>query len=90
MKLLGHFLAFFLMTVIFMLIIAGLGLTFAAFASFVNWTLPSAAQLATVDWWLLVRLAFAVASIFGVWFACDKEGKDFANGFADEVKRGYE
>lgn len=89
MKLLGHFLAYLLMTTIMMVTFAGLGIGLTAVVSFISWSLPTAAQLASVDWWSIIRIMFSVSSLFGVWFACDKEGKEFAQEFVNGFNRGY-
>ena len=89
MKLLGHFLAYLLMTTIFMVGFAGIGIGLTAVVSFITWTLPTAAQLASINWWAIIRIMFSVASLFGIWFACDKEGKEFANEFVKGFNKGY-
>ena len=72
MKLLGYFFAYLLMTTTFMAIFAGVGIGFTAVVSFLTWTLPTAEMLGIVNWWALIRIAFSVASLFGIWFACSK------------------
>lgn len=89
MKLLGYFFAYLLMTAIFMVGFVGLGITLTAGISFITWTLPTAAQLASVDWWTIIRIMFSVSSLFGIWFACDKEGKEFAQEFVNGFNKGY-
>ena len=85
MKLLGYFFAYLLMTTIFMAIFAGVGIGVTAVVSFITWTLPTAEMLGIVDWWALIRIAFSVSSLFGIWFAYD-EGKEFAQ----ELQRGFD
>ena len=86
MKLLGHFLAYLFMTTIFMIIFAGVGIGVTTVVSFLTWTLPTAEMLGIVNWWALIRIAFSVASLVGIWFACSKEGKEFAQEFRSERK----
>lgn len=88
MKLLGYFLAYLLMTTIMMVTFAGLGIGLTAVVSFITWTLPTAAQLASVDWWAVIRIMFSVASLFGIWFAYD-EGKEFAQELQKGFDKGY-
>ena len=88
MKLLGYFFAYLLMTTIFMAIFAGVGIGVTAVVSFISWSLPTAAQLASVDWWTVLRIMFSVASFFGIWFVYDK-GKEFAQELQKGFDEGY-
>ena len=88
-KLLGYLLAYLLMTAIFMVGFAGVGIIVTAVIAFVTWSLP-AVELASVDWWVVLRIVFSVASLFGIWFACGREGKAFANEFKNSFYREYD
>lgn len=76
------------MTTIMTVTFAGIGITLTAIVSFIAWTLPTAAQLASVDWWSIIRIMFSVASLFGIWFAYD-EGKEFAQELQKRFDKGY-
>lgn len=89
MKLLGHFLAYLFMTGLVMGIFTSIGITLTAVVYFITWTLPTAAQLESVDWWSILRIMFSVASLFGIWFSFDKEGRETAQEFADGCNKGW-